>query len=1002
MRKTRNNQIWYLHLLEQLKFSFPRPKLSDKLLLTFATAALLTVLIATISWLSFQEVVQSQSAIVTEAIPLSTTVQAIALSNSKIISIAPQLSRVTTHREYDLLRDLLREQVTSMKYLLGDLSERRFEPKLSLKLTETVRAIDDNTKLLTTQIGTRLDIQLREKDLFDNQRKATRDLVTISESLVANASASITSYISSLYSVLGRDDSQSATTFDALDQLIEVEIDQMERMTELQLTCFQQNALIEQLEDASNAELVARLLSKFKANLEVLKRRIEDIDDPSRRQNATNLNLVLNDAVTTGGVFNTRLSYLALAEKISLLQQSGNQESMRLNEHANVLLRSATDAIDDAGLAAKLAVDRGFAGFLLVAVLMILLLIVTLWALTRHHLVSRLRGMEQAVDAISTDDFDVDIAVSGDDELARLGKALDRLRDNARERKRLEGELRRQQHTLEQQVEQRTGELRKSNELLENEVAEHAQARTEAERADQAKTTFLATMSHELRTPLSGVLGTLQLLGDTLPSEQQMDYIRMIRAANTTLLEILEDMLGYSKLESGKLNLDYRALSVLEVIDNILSLQALRAQTKNIALIREIRGDVPELIYSDRAKLNQILLNLVGNAIKFTDEGSVTLSVKSAKEQSGPEHVRLTFTVTDTGIGIPESKRSEVFNPFYQIADIEHRRHGGTGLGLAICKKLVEAMGGQIWINPNFTKGAAISFFMVCAIARRAPISKPEISPPPSARLTQSLVVLVVEDDDINRQVCTHYLKSLGHQPLVVRDGIEALTLLQHRAEPIDAILMDIGLPGSSGVEVALKIRVLPGGRWEQVPIVAMSAHVFGETVEEYYASGMVGFLSKPFDKEQMEQMLLSVISGNPENSITELAENESTYSDTTKDPLLDIDYVNAELESLGSTLFSELLGLFTNEAEKILANIRAHKAAGEWPELSQLAHRLCGSAGNLGMVRLAKQARLLEKKALEPPDGSSRVEVILSSIQKMLKLSCAELEQKLRSGLDH
>lgn len=1001
MNKTRNKQKWYLHLLEQLKYSFPRPKLSDKLLLTFATAALLTVLIATVSWLSFQEVVQSQSAIVTDAIPVSTTVQAIALSNSKIISIAPQLSRVKTHREYDLLRDLLQEQVTNMKHLLGDLSERHFEPTLSLKLTETVRAIDNDTKLLTNQIGTRLDIQLREIDLFDKQRNATLDLVTISESLVANASASITSYISSLYSLLGRDDSQSAIAFDALDQLIEVEIDKMERMTEFQLTCFQQNALIEQLEDASNAELVARLLSQFKANLEVLERRIEDIDDPSRRQNAKSLNLVLNDAVTTGGVFNTRLSYLALAEKISLLQYSGNQESIRLNEHANALLQSATDAIDDAGLAAKLAVDRGFAGFLLVAVLMMLLLIVTLWALTRHHLVSRLRGMEQAVDAISTDDFDINIVVSGDDELARLGKALDRLRENARERKRLEGELLRQQRTLEQQVKQRTGELIKSNELLENEVVEHAQARSEAEQANQTKTTFLATMSHELRTPLSGVLGTLQLLGDTLPSEQQMDYIRMIRAANTTLLEILEDMLGYSRLESGKLNLVFRSLSVLEVIDNILSLQALRAEAKSIALIREIGDDVPEFISSDRAKLNQILLNLVGNAIKFTDEGSVTLSVKSVKEQSDPEHIRLIFTVADTGIGIPESKRSEVFNPFYQIADIEHRRHGGTGLGLAICKKLVEAMGGQIWIKPNFNKGAAISFFIVCAIAQRASTSKPEITPPPSVGLTQSFVVLVVEDDDINRQVCTHYLKSLGHQPLVVQDGIEALTLLQHRVEPIDVILMDIGLPGPSGVEVALKIRALPGGRWKQIPIVAMSAHVFGETVEEYYATGMVGFLSKPFDKEHMAQVLLSAVSKNSVKSIAALADNESWCSDAADDPILDADYIAAELESLGPTLFKELLGLFASEAEKTLANIRAHTVAGEWSELSKCAHRLCGSAGNFGMVHLAKKIRLLEKTTIESPEGSIPIEAMVDGIEETLKNSCAELVQNLHNGLD-
>ena len=984
-------------MVEIVKQLISKLGLSDKLLLTFAAAALLTVAIAAIGWLSFQEVVSTQRAIITDAIPAAGAVQTLARSNTRIITLAPQFSRVEDRQEYTRIQRLLQDHVARMQHLLGDLEERRFEPDLRSKLADTVRSIEGNIEKQAALVGDRLDLEQHERGLIDAQRNAAQELVTLSESMVANASTSITSIISSLYSIVSRTDDSGSSAYDALDRLIEVDVDSLERMSEFQLTCFQLKALTEQLEDAAKAKVVARIESLFIANLEVLDRRVEDINDPHRREIARKHFRLLVSATAAGGLFDTHRTRLVLINDIARLQRLGNQYSSRLNEQANRLLSAAADAIDNAGLKAERAVDRGLTGFLAVAVLLLLTLIATLWALMRHHIVRRLHGMELAVKAISTGDLDVDISTAGDDELARLGKALEQLRENARERERLEGELHRYQRNLEWQVDQRTAELKLSNALLEKEAAEHALARKCAEDASQAKTTFLATMSHELRTPLSGVLGTLQLLGDTGLDEQQWEYIRMIRAANTTLLEILEDMLGYSKLEAGKLDSEYTPFLLRETIDNILSLQALRAQSKNIALIREIDDTVPERVMGDRPKLNQILLNLIGNAIKFTDQGSVTVSVKSHKVETEMGEIPMTFTVTDTGIGIPGSKCKDVFDPFYQVSDTAHRRHGGTGLGLTICKKLVEVMGGEIWIESDPGKGASVCFQLSYAPAPEESRIDTEPMVFPSLHPARPLTVLVVEDDDINRRVCTHYLESLGHRPLVARDGVEALTLLQQQVDPIDVILMDISLPGSSGIEVAVEIRALPDTRWEEVPIIAMSAHVFGDTVESYYASGMVGFLSKPFDRDQLNQALCSATSSQTDNKTsTPSGAIEKILSDADRQSLLDVDYINEELETLGQKLFAELLTLFTREAGGTLDSLDMLAEAEEWSALSRHAHRLKSAAGNLGMSRLVEQAQQLEKTASMLPVNGNVIAAQIRILRETCTNSCSELEKRL------
>lgn len=996
MDKTKIGKPLNSRLVNVIQQLIARFGLSDRLLITFAAAALLTVTIAAIGWLSFQQVVSTQRAITNDAIPAADAVQALARSNTQIIAIAPQFGRIESADEFTRIQGLLRDHVARMQALLGDLEDREFEPELRSRLADTVSSIEENINNQAKMVSHRLDLERRERGQIDEQRKAAQELVLLSESMVANASASTTAIISSLYSIIDRSAESSSEAYNALDRLIEVDVDNMERMSEFQLTCFHLKALIEQLDDAGRSRAISRIDSLFRTNLQLLERRINDIKDPQRREIARNLQHILAAAMTTDGLFDTHRERLALTGDIAQSQQLGNQYSSRLNEQATELLRAAAWAIDHASSEAEKAVDKGLVGFLVVAALLLLTLIATLWALMRHHIIGRLHGMEVAVRAISTGDLDVNISTAGDDELAKLGKALEHLRENARERERLEGELLDHQRNLEGQVNQRTAELQRSNRLLETEAAEHAIARNRAEEASQVKTTFLATMSHELRTPLSGVLGTLQLLGDTGLDKQQREYIRMIRVANTTLLEILEDMLGYSRLEAGKLDFEHAPFYLRETIDNILSLQALRAQSKDIALIREIDDQLPDGIVGDRRKLNQILLNLVGNAIKFTDEGSVTVTVNIDKEAVAGEMV-LIFSVSDTGIGIPESKCDEVFAPFYQVSDTAHRRHGGTGLGLAICKKLVEAMGGEIALKSRLGDGTSIIFSLPYDLASQESSQQDEVASVSDAPSARPLTILVVEDDDINRMVCTQYLASLGHRSLEARDGVEALTLLQRGVDSIDVILMDISLPGASGSEVAIEIRALPDARWEQVPIIAMSAHVFGDTVESYYASGMVDFLGKPFSRDQLSLALRSATDTHEGDTAKTLIEGDTTTVAESKiSPLLDRKYVEDELDTLGVSVFMELLDLFAEEASDALVTLNKLALEGDWATLSKRAHRLKSAAGNLGMSQVTGQAEKLERLASLPSANNDAVIPEINYLGEVCSKSVVELSDRL------
>jgi signal transduction histidine kinase/ActR/RegA family two-component response regulator len=439
-----------------------------------------------------------------------------------------------------------------------------------------------------------------------------------------------------------------------------------------------------------------------------------------------------------------------------------------------------------------------------------------------------------------------------DDELARLQRRLERERLARKEAERLLEDKARELHlanrkllltldSLEKTVQDRTHELR--------------QALERAEAANRAKNLFLATVSHEIRTPMHGILGMAEVLQHTPLNEEQQQHLCTLQSSANGLLALINDLLDFAKMEAGRLEMVREPFILNEVISGVLQLFLPTSQQKGILLSSKLDLQPRLEVLGDAVRLRQILLNLVVNALKFTEHGKVC--IKASVTYQSSLHLGLRIEVSDTGIGIAPELKARLFKPFVQADSSTSRRYGGTGLGLAICQQIVQLFGGEIGCDSTEGEGSLFWFEIPLSLPQPHGSSTTTVTPVQPAKVNnRSLTVLVADDNPVNQQVAMLLLSVLGHKVSIANNGEEAVAAVM--IQPFDLVLMDLHMPNMDGFEATQAIRS-KGGAVARVPIIALTADTVQGIEERCLQSGMNGFVTKPFTKEKIQQMLTSL-----------------------------------------------------------------------------------------------------------------------------------------------